>query len=178
VSSVRAELARHGVELPDAESRGSASGLQAVFCVVGHPNPPHAANCRQCAADIADRSVRLIAPPVLGRLRFSTGATVDLDRSLLVGRRPTTEGWPAHHDLPALITLPDPEQALSRAHAEVRVQGWDVYVVDLGSTNGTSVELPGRELVTLRPQEPYRVLDGTRVTLGQAASFVLEVAGL
>lgn len=153
------------------------SGIQAVFCVVDHPNPPHASQCRSCGGAIVDRRVRSIARPALGRLRFSSGAVVELDRPQLIGRRPTVDPAQPASELPALVTVPDPDEAVSRVHAEVRLEGWEVFVVDRGSKNGTFVEIPGQAPTKLRPGEPCLIVAGTRVTLADVSTFEFEVGG-
>jgi hypothetical protein len=55
------------------------------------------------------------------------------------------------------ITLPDP--GVSRRHAEVRREGDEVFLIDLGSTNGTSVN--GRAI------ERIRLSKGDRIALGR-----------
>jgi hypothetical protein len=159
-----------------APSQSAARVVQAVLCDHGHPNPAHTPTCRLCGAAIDDRTVREIQRPTLGRVRMSTGAVVELDRSQLIGRRPSAGGAdPAATELPGLVTVPDPEQALSRVHAEVRVDGWDVYVVDRGSKNGTFVEIPGHEPTKLRPNEPCLVVPGTKISLADVVELLYEV---
>ena len=152
-------------------------GIQAVFCVVGHPNPPHASQCRACGGAIVDRRVRSIARPALGRLRFSSGAVVELDRPQLIGRRPTVDPARPASELPALVTVPDPDEAVSRVHAEVRLEGWEVFVVDRGSKNGTFVEIPGQAPTKLRAGEPCLIVAGTKVTLADVSTFEFDVGG-
>ena len=152
-------------------------GVQAVFCCAGHPNPPHADRCRSCRGEISDRTVRSIARPSVGRLRFLSGAMVELDRSQLIGRRPAVGAAQPITEMPGFVTVPDPEQALSRVHAEVRLDGWEVFVVDRGSKNGTFVEIPGHPPTKLRAGEPCLIVVGTRVTLADVCTFVFEGGG-
>ena len=63
------------------------------------------------------------------------------------------------------IVLSDPN--VSRRHAELRMQGGEWHVVDLGSTNGVKVN--GRVVSSAR------LRDGDRITLGTStAVFRLE----
>ena len=55
------------------------------------------------------------------------------------------------------LRLVDP--GVSRHHAELRVEGQQVILVDLGSTNGT--------FVNGQPVRRVELTDGTRVTLGR-----------
>lgn len=159
--------------VPDAAPVRS-SEVRAVRCPVGHANPPTSTTCRLCGAGIADTSVVAVPRPVVVRLVFDSGLVVDVDRPQLIGRRPTV---PAGTDeLPNLITLPSPDSDISRVHTAVRVEGWDVLVEDLGSTNGTEVRLPGRDPVRLREHDPVLVVVGTEITLAGTVQFTVEAA--
>jgi hypothetical protein len=112
--------------------------------------------------------------PVLGCLRLSTGDAVSLDRGVLFGRDPrdgATEGI----ERPNVVKVPSANKDISRNHLEVRVEGWDVLVVDLGSTNGTEVAIPAHAPQRLRIGEPLPIQPGTKVTLADEVSFVYEV---
>ena len=147
------------------------SEVRAVRCPAGHANPPTSTSCRLCGVDIADTTVLLVPRPVIARLAFDSGLVVDVDRSQLIGRRPTA---PTDADeLPNLITLPSPDGDISRAHTAVRVEGWDLLVEDVGSTNGTEVRLPGRDPVRLREHDPVLVVAGTEVTLAGTVRFTV-----
>jgi pSer/pThr/pTyr-binding forkhead associated (FHA) protein len=63
---------------------------------------------------------------------------------------------------------------VSRVHAEVRLDGWDVLLVDSGSHNGTYLAVPGgQDWISVPPREPQRLAPGTRVRLG-ARMFTFE----
>jgi len=157
---------------------GAAAGptVQAVSCALGHLSPPHAAVCRTCARAIDDRTIRTVARPSLGRLRFDSGMVVEIDRPLLIGRKPSADNRPGE-ELPALVTLPDPDAQLSRVHAELRIEGWDVLVVDRESKNGTLVTLPNETPVMLRPLTPFLVSPGARLSFAEVADCTFEVDG-
>lgn len=162
--------------LAQTATPASRSTVQAVTCVEGHANAPHAPQCRRCGGAIADRTVQDVPRPTLGRLRLSTGAVVELDRPQLIGRRPTVPEGTDLSEIPGLIAIPDPEQSLSRVHAEVKIRAWDVSVVDRGSKNGTFVEIPGHEPIKLRAGEECGIEPGTRVSLADVVEFHFEVA--
>lgn len=157
---------------------GSAAGparpgeVRAVRCPAGHANPPTATSCRLCGQDIADTAVVLLPRPVIARLVFDSGLVVEVDRPQLIGRRPTAP--PDADELPNLVTVPSPDGDISRAHTAVRVEGWDVLVEDVGSTNGTEVRLPNRDPVRLREHDPVLVVAGTEVTLAGTVRFTVE----
>jgi hypothetical protein len=163
-------------------SRGTAEHwlrpvVQAVRCVQGHANPPNADVCLACGGPIGDRSVFRVERPVLGRLRFADGLVVDLDRPLVLGRRPDqAASEKIGGEEPGFVALPDPQRSLSRVHAEVRIEEWHVMVVDRKSANGTVVVLPGEEARQLHPNQPCLITFGTEVMLADVASFVFEMA--
>lgn len=152
----------------------SGARVQAVSCPSGHLNPPHADACRSCGSSIADRTVHVVARPSLGRLVFDSGLVSEIDRPLRIGRKPTTEGVAPTAEVPGLVVLPDPEGSLSRVHAEVRIEGWEVLLVDQDSTNGTLVELPGQAPVRLRPMDPCLLAPGSRITFADIAACRFE----
>jgi pSer/pThr/pTyr-binding forkhead associated (FHA) protein len=77
-------------------------------------------------------------------------------------------------DLVGLHTVPDADKELSRNHLELRLDGWSVTLVDLGSVNGTWVANPGKDPVRVRPHAPHPVVLGATVRLAEVTSFVLE----
>ncbi len=166
----------HGPRPGDPELAGApetgGQRVQAVACMSGHPNPPHGATCRECGGEIQDRRASVVVRPVLGWLHFDDGRVVPLDRPVLLGRQPVLRApVAAPTATPVLVALPDPDKVLSRSHLEVRLDDWQVSVVDQDSRNGTTVELPGEPLTQLRPGEPCVIAEGTRVTLGALVSF-------
>ena len=147
----------------------------AVLCPAGHPSPPHAGRCRTCDREIPPQQPFQTPRPSLGVLRVSTGGVVPLDRGVLLGRAPrVNEELPANQR-PHLLRVGGVDRDISRNHAEVVLEGWHVLVRDLGSTNGTTVTLPGQEPVRLRPTEDHGIEPGTVVTLADEVSLTYEV---
>ncbi|KQR16530.1 FHA domain-containing protein [Cellulomonas sp. Leaf334] len=115
-------------------------------------------------------------PPVASpsaRLVLSTGLVVPLDRAVLLGRAPQVARV-TNRELPRLITVPSPQQDISRTHAEVRVEGEHVVVTDLDSTNGIHVTRPGEGARRLHPGEPSVVGVDEVVDLGDGVTFSVE----
>lgn len=136
------------------------------------PRPP--ARAAEPPARAAEPPVR--APePALGLLRLSTGDVVKLDRGVLLGRAPTVNHDPTRGVGPYVLRVVSPENDISRNHAEVLLRGSQVMVRDLGSTNGTTVALPGQEPRRLRPDDPQVIEAGTVVALANEVSFTFEV---
>ena len=147
----------------------------AVRCPAGHPSPPHARRCRTCDREIPPQQPFPTPRPPLGVLRISTGGVVPLDRGVLLGRAPqVNEELPANQR-PHLVQVGGADRDISRNHAEVVLEGWHVLVRDLGSTNGTTVTLPGEEPVRLRPTEDQGIEPGSVITLADEVSLTYEV---
>jgi hypothetical protein len=126
------------------------------------------------AADDAPATFHAPAPVAApARIALSTGLVVDLDRAVLVGRAPQVSRV-ANRELPRLVTVPSPQQDISRTHAEVRTEGDLVLVTDLDSTNGVHVSRPGEGARRLHPGEPTVVEPGEVVDLGDGVTFVVE----
>jgi hypothetical protein len=155
-------------------SQSSAPIVAAVSCPTGHLNPPFADRCRICGAAIPRQQPVQVSRPQLGVLRLSSGGTVPLDRGAIMGRSPRLIPGAIGPE-PNLVQIADPDRDVSAQHLEVRLSEWFVEVVDLGSTNGTVVVLPGRPPEQLRANEPKIIEFGTRVDMANAVSFVFEV---
>lgn len=160
---------------PSVASPRRAGEVRARRCEHGHPNPPTAPRCRRCDADLGGSPVEVIPRPTVVRLVFESGLVVEVDRPQLIGRRPTAPEDPHPDDeIPNLVTVPSPESDISRVHTAIQVAGWDVLVVDAGSTNGTEVQLPGQDPIRLREHDPVLVVPGTTVTMAGTIRFNVE----
>jgi len=117
------------------------------------------------------------APPqtsgTVPQLVLSTGLVVPLDRSVLLGRAPQVARV-TNSELPHLVTVPSPQQDISRTHAEVHVLNGQVLVTDLASTNGVHVTRTGEGARRLHPGEPTVVESGHVVDLGDGVTFTVE----
>jgi len=110
-----------------------------------------------------------VAPASTARIVLSTGRELLLDRTVVIGRRPsstrTTGGM-----LPHLVAVESPEQDISRSHVEIRPEGDAVVVTDLKTTNGTLLRRTGHEPVQLHPGEPTVVVSGDVLEIGDDVS--------
>ncbi|MGM7667913.1 FHA domain-containing protein [Microbacterium sp. A93] len=116
-----------------------------------------------------------VAIPVasVGRIRLSTGQSASLDRPVIIGRRPrSTRASGAN--LPHLIAVDSPQQDISRNHLEVRPEGDTVVVIDLHTTNGSTLLRPGADPMRLHPGEQVLVLSGDAVDLGDGVIVTFE----
>lgn len=141
----------------------------ALVCPAGHASSPDRATCRACGAPLAG-PVRSVERPSLGTLEISTGGSIPLDRTVVIGRRPRASRV-SGDDVPTLITVPSPQQDISRSHVEVRPEGWHVVVVDLATTNGTRLLRGHQEPVRLRPHEGVLLAPGDVLDLGDGVAL-------
>lgn len=170
-----AEVTTDRGSLPRSDEDLDRPVVLAVLCPAGHHSPPHAGSCRICGREIPPQQPFPAPRPPLGVLRISTGGVVPLDRGVLLGRAPRVNEELPPNQRPHLIRVGGVDRDISRNHAEVVLEGWHVLVRDLGSTNGTTVTLPGEEPVRLRPTEDHGIEPGTVITLADEVSLTYEV---
>lgn len=111
--------------------------------------------------------------PARGRIRLSTGRVVELERPVVIGRRPKSTRT-SGAELPTLVAVDSPEQDISRSHVEIRAEGEHVLVTDLDTTNGTVLLRGGNEPVRLHPNEPTMVVTGDVLDLGDEVTVTFE----
>jgi hypothetical protein len=154
---------------------GTGPRVMAVLCTAGHASPPHANRCRVCGQPIPPQEPFEMPRPALGILRLSTGDVVTLDRDVLLGRAPKPVDGLAPEEQPHVVKVPSPERDVSRNHVEVLIEGWHVLIRDLGTTNGTTVALPGEPPVRLRANDQQSLEPGSVVSMADEVSFTFEV---
>ncbi|MGI8776793.1 MAG: FHA domain-containing protein [Acidimicrobiales bacterium] len=157
--------------IPDApDDRNEASGpvIKGVICARGHFGNPSSAYCSKCGTSMDHRTLNLVDGnrPPLGALVFDDGATCALDGDYVLGREPERdETVVSGTGRPLLVT--DEDLEISRIHAGVVLDGWDVTIVDLDSANGTFMSNPDGSWTRLIPHVPVVMSPGMRVRLGQ-----------
>ncbi|KQW08051.1 hypothetical protein ASC66_03645 [Leifsonia sp. Root4] len=137
------------------------------------PQPPRAPAVVPAAAAAA-------APLHDGPLTLvlDSGQRVSLNGGLLIGRNPSNAVGSIQHEL---LALPDLSRTLSKTHALIEWAGGEIWVTDLGSTNGTALlgtaetEAPGEALPAgIRTPVPER----WTLALGdRSLSFVKPMRG-
>ena len=154
------------VEVADEDAE--AVMVDGISCVRGHFNRPDALYCSRCGISTAQGTlVRRRGPrPPLGVMVVDDGSTFSVDAEYLVGRAPESDERVRGGDLRALV-VHDPGGSVSRAHAELRLDGWEVDVVDAGSANGTFVAAPDGPWEPVQPGQRRRLRPADRVLLGQ-----------
>ncbi|HEX4700497.1 MAG TPA: FHA domain-containing protein, partial [Pseudonocardiaceae bacterium] len=128
---------------PDADEHAAHGDLVlGVYCRRSHFNDPAMTYCTVCGISMAQsvRSRTWGRRPSLGVLVLDDGGMFSLVREHVFGREPEIDpAVVAGRAIP--VTLAD--RSVSRVHARIVLNGWDVHVVDTGSTNGTFVSMPG-----------------------------------
>lgn len=110
---------------------------------------------------------------VHGVARLSTGQVIELDRTVIIGRRPRSTRV-SGDSMPHLVAVDSPQQDISRSHLEIRPEGDSVVVIDLRTTNGSTLLRPGADPVRLHPGEHTLVLSGDVVDLGDGVTVAFE----
>jgi hypothetical protein len=149
--------------------------VKGFLCSRGHLNDPRVLFCNLCGIRMAEKTgvfIEGIRPP-LGLLVFDNGATVSLDADYLLGREPETDPRVVSGELRPLLVI-DQTGGVSRHHAEIRLENWDVVLVDSGSANGTLVAPSGApQWSSLVPNQPVRLTPGMAVRMG-SRQFAFE----
>lgn len=149
--------------------------VDGVCCVRDHFNDPRALYCVICGISMLQQTARLVrrTRPPLGVLVWDDGTTTSLTHDLVIGRHPDAHPRVMSGEVDAL-RVSDGADRLSRAHALLSLDGWEVLVRDLGSTNGTvhqsALTATASRLVS---DMPVRLADGDTVVMG-ARSFVFQ----
>lgn len=166
-------------QLEDMQEALATSGgpgtVTAVLCPAQHPNPVHSPTCRVCGATVVSTTPVSVQRPVLAQLTFATGERATLDKNVLIGRNPKVSGT-VEGEFPYIIKFDQHGQGLSRTHAEISIEGWQMLVTDLHSTNGTEVTLPGQSSRRLHPGEPVAIELGTLIDFGDGIRCSVDPA--
>jgi hypothetical protein len=170
---------------PNRAPLGPGSGADepvvlASRCPAGHLNPAQANACRICGAAVPAQQPVAVTRPPLGRLRLSTGDVIALDRGVIFGRIPTVpDGHPGPRPHVVRLGTADGDISdVSRNHVEIRLEGWQVVAVDLGSTNGTSLSRPDLAGTRLLPPLVRQPIEpGSILTLAPDIWIAYEVTG-
>lgn len=143
----------------------SEVAVSATLCPQHHPNPPERGRCWRCATTLDSSAVVRVARPALGTVALDDGRVIDIDRTVLLGRNPRAERTDAAH-LPALVSVGSEAAGVSRTHARIFLDGWQVLVEDLGSTFGSTLIGADGATRRLRPGQPELVNGDSVLDLG------------
>jgi hypothetical protein len=153
-----------GAEPPDERGLGRTergpSKVEGIYCKNEHFNDPEARYCAVCGIGMSQLTIvrKTGKRPPLGVLVLADGSVCQLDTDYVMGREPSLDNTVADgHARPLRLAGASP--LVSRIHARLELDGWQVYISDLNSANGTQILLPGKA-------------DGTRLTPGVRAALV------
>ena len=174
---------------PKAENEEGIEGMEeglGVYCPNGHWNPPGAKFCQVCGVPLEDKDTQeeLLLPPeeseeeekgqimkIYKLVSHDAEFLVELSlykdkvKEMLIGRK-------SGKNIPDVdLTGLKGAEVVSRRHANLILDGneGEIYVVDLGSTNGTFVN--GEKL---KPGEKIKLKIGDEILFGKGIRFVLE----
>lgn len=97
-------------------------------------------------------------------LQFSTGESVTVSGTGLIGRNPSPE--PGEY-VDELVPIFDVGKSVSKSHVEFGQEGGRFWVADRYSTNGTVIRQPDAEPVRCEPGKRYMIARGSRVEIGE-----------
>lgn len=103
-------------------------------------------------------------------LQFSTGESVVVEGTGLIGRNPAAE--PGEY-VDQLVAVFDVGKSVSKSHIEFGQQDGRFWVADRYSTNGTLVIRPGDRVIRCDPGKRYVIERGARIEMGDQF-FVLS----
>jgi FHA domain len=141
--------------------------VKGVECSRGHFTDPDNFYCAVCGISMAQRTRVLVdgVRPPLGFLVFDDGMIYALDGDYVVGREPYHDARLEQGARP--LPLDDAAHTVSRVHAEVRLDGWHVHIVDRDSTNGTFIWDDAASLWRrLDASDRERVRAGAKIAFG------------
>ncbi|ALV44630.1 hypothetical protein MB46_02945 [Arthrobacter alpinus] len=144
----------------------------ARMCPNGHANPPSRSQCSECGSTI-NSEPREVGRPRLGTMHISTGEVVELDHSLIIGRQPSVSRVMGGA-MPRLVQVKSENGDISRSHVEIRLDGWEVLLVDLKATNGTVLVREGQAPRRLSQGEEAILLNGDIAELGDGISLLFD----
>ena len=151
-------------------AEGLAPLVMGIYCKNGHFDDPEARYCAVCGIGMAQltKIPQEGRRPPLGVLILDDGSVCQLDTDYVVGREPTLDKSVAEGRARPLRLGGAPD-LVSRIHARMELDGWQVFVSDLNSANGTFLVLPGETTGTkLAPGVRTPLVAGSQIRLGDA----------
>jgi uncharacterized RDD family membrane protein YckC len=155
-----------GGELPSPRQQPSpgsrnAPGSPSHASPAGEDMPEYA----MPAGDFSDQSAMPSSSPYVQdwSILLDDGRRITLEGLVLLGRNPQPK---AGEEDAQLIKIADESRTVSKSHLAVGVDAGGVYVVDRGSTNGSTVSTTNGMSARCRAGEMVRVGDGAIVSIG------------
>ncbi len=160
-----------GAEPPDGHEPGTPDKhpqVVGVYCKNGHFDDPEARYCAVCGIGMAQltKTPQQGPRPPLGVLVLQDGSVCQLDTDYVLGREPTLDSSVADGSARPL-RLGTASGLVSRIHARVELDGWQVFISDLNSANGTEILQPGNSSPeALPPGIRTPLVAGAQIRLG------------
>lgn len=160
-----------GVHAPQPVAARGIEMVRGLRCRNGHHNNPRARLCSLCGDAMQNVSIfvghdgvlgEMGERPPLGILTLDDGHAYQIGHDTVMGRAPTQSS-----DSMMVIAFPD-DDTMSREHLAIDLDGWNVFVRDLGSSNGTGVRFPDSDIyVRLEPNLRYPLPSNTVLVIGR-----------
>jgi len=153
-------------EPPGEPNAGAVRGPNATDAAAASDTSDAAATSDTSAAVDDVESTRVMASRSRGEryvLQFSTGESIVVAGTGLIGRNPSAE--PGEY-VDELVAIVDVGKSVSKTHVEFGHEGGLFWVSDRYSTNGTVVRQPDADAVRCEPGKRYMIARGTRVEIG------------
>jgi len=148
--------------------RMTTSGPDSIWKLAVHPNGTvtdltveNAKLTRRPRTMLEQRPLGAAVP--IATLTFSTGEVAHIRAATLFGRRPTAQGGGNAYEL---LAVDDGSCTISKTHARVEWRDGELWITDRQSANGTIVNRPGQNPVGLTAGQPYQLIDGDVLRLG------------
>jgi len=156
-----ASTAGHGL----GEGRPEATG---VYCERGHFNHPGSTRCLRCGRAIPAGAQAVAGPrPAVGALLADDGSVWVLDKTFLIGADPSSAPEVRAGSARPIRMLAGANHTMAAVQAEVRVTGWNAYLVDRGADGGTYWRGPTAESWSqLGRGEQRDLVDGSHLSCG------------
>ncbi|RQP12318.1 MAG: FHA domain-containing protein [Microbacteriaceae bacterium] len=170
--AVHTEAPAVHVEPPAAHGETSAVRVETPAPAAGSRFAPRAPGTSPApppeASALEDiESTRVVARRAAGEryvLQFSTGESVVVSGTGLIGRNPAPE--PGEY-VDELVPIFDVGKSVSKSHVEFGQEGGRFWVADRYSTNGTVIRQPDAPPVRCEPGKRYMIARGSRVEIGE-----------
>ena len=111
-----------------------------------------------------------VTKPRLGRLEIASMPEIPLDRSVIIGRAPTADQARSRS-----VAIDNADVRLSRSHLLIKVDDWQVSAIDLGSGNGSVVQLPTGKRVELKPHAAMIIEPSSVIILADVLTVAFEL---
>ncbi|HEV7196416.1 MAG TPA: FHA domain-containing protein [Pedococcus sp.] len=146
----------------------AAAHVAGIVCLCGEFNSPDSVECQVCGAPLdrdGPRETRLRPP--LGILITDDGRVFTVTDDIVIGREPG-QAPEVKTGRARPLVLRDAEHSTSRVHAQIRLAGWSIQVLDRGSANGTFLSRSGSggPWVPVVPEPGTPLAPGDRLRLG------------